>query len=106
MSQGFKLSSSNFIPFDAIRPHLPPELQAIAQEVWLERSRAVPPRFVPYMKINGQRGIAYFRKSDVIGWARATFGATHPESVAAMVTAFGEPSQTRPKKKVRRHVRS
>ena len=83
-----------FCLFGEWQRHLPEELRQIPEAEWLARSRGN--NWAPYVRINGQRSPAYFKKTDIMVWFQLRYGVVHPDAVQSLIDAgFPEPEQTK-----------
>ena len=77
---------SAFCTHEEVFPFLPPEIQKLSVAEILAMSRAG--NWPPYIKIISQRNPAWFRKSDLLAWAKLKWGTVHPRLVQEMAGAF------------------
>lgn len=77
--------SQAFCTFVDWQPYLPPELRSLPERTWLARSRAR--NWCPYVKINGQRSAAFYKKTEVVREFRVRFSAVYPNCLDSLLAS-------------------
>lgn len=88
--------SSAFCTFEQWSPFLPTPFKDRSESEWQARSHA--DNWAKFIRIDGQRSTALYRKRDIIVFFRLKYGAVFPECVEALLASeafkgFGEDQQ-------------